>query len=49
LRGAALDTDVGPALYPEAVPMIVTGAQLSSVTVARLDQLAGNDKVGRSG
>ena len=49
LRGAAPGPDLGPAPEPEAVPMIVTGVRLSSATVRRLDELAGNDRGGRSG
>lgn len=49
LRGALVGVDLGPAPSPEAVPMIVTGVRLPSATVARLDELAGNHKGGRSG
>ncbi|BCB73654.1 hypothetical protein GCM10022251_77540 [Phytohabitans flavus] len=43
------DAAVGPVPSPESVPMIVTGVRLSAAAVARLDELAGNDKAGRSG
>ncbi len=49
LRGATIGADLGAAPSPETVPMIVTGVRLPSSTVARLDELAGNDKGGRSG
>ncbi|WP_344386863.1 CopG family transcriptional regulator [Asanoa iriomotensis] len=49
LRGAAVGPDLGPAPDPESVPMIVTGVRLSAAAVQRLDELAGNDKAGRSG
>jgi len=49
LRGATVGADLGPAPSPETVPMIVTGVRLPSATVARLDELAGTDKGGRSG
>lgn len=49
LRGATVGPDLGPAPDPEAIPMIVTGVRLPSTTVRRLDELAGNDKGGRSG
>jgi len=43
--------DEGPELGPPPaeLPMIVTGVRLPSATVQRLDELAGNDKGGRSG
>jgi hypothetical protein len=49
LRGATVGPDLGPAPGPESVPLIVTGVRLSSAAVRRLDELAGNDKAGRSG
>ena len=49
LRDAAVGPDLGPAPDPESVPMIVTGVRLSAAAVQRLDELAGNDKAGRSG
>jgi len=49
LRGATAGPDLGPAPSPEAVPMIVTGVRLPSDVVRQLDQLAGNDRGGRSG
>ncbi|MCW6003777.1 hypothetical protein K1W54_04170 [Micromonospora sp. CPCC 205371] len=49
LRDAAVAPDLGPAPNPENVPMIVTGVRLSSAAVQQLDELAGNDKAGRSG
>jgi hypothetical protein len=49
LRDAAVGPDLGPVPNPESVPMIVTGVRLSAAAVARLDELAGNDKAGRSG
>ncbi|MFC4106284.1 CopG family transcriptional regulator [Micromonospora zhanjiangensis] len=49
LRDATSGPDLGPAPAPESVPMIVTGVRLSSTAVRRLDELAGNDKGGRSG
>ena len=49
LREATLGPDIGPAPSPDAVPMIVTGVRLPSDVVRLLDQLAGNDKGGRSG
>ena len=49
LRDAAVGPDLGPVPNPESVPMIVTGVRLSTAAVARLDELAGNDKAGRSG
>jgi hypothetical protein len=47
LRDAVVGPDLGPP--PAELPMIVTGVGLPSVTVQRLDELAGNDKGGRSG
>jgi len=47
LRDAVPGPDLGPA--PAEIPMIVTGVRLPSATVERLDELAGNDKGGRSG
>lgn len=49
LRDASRGPDLGPAPAPESVPMIVTGVRLSATAVRRLDELAGNDKGGRSG
>lgn len=49
LRDATVGPDIGPAPKPENVPMIVTGVRLSSAAVRQLDELAGNDKGGRSG
>lgn len=49
LRDATRGTDLGPAPEPETIPMIVTGVRLPSATVQRLDDLAGDDKGGRSG
>jgi hypothetical protein len=49
LRDAVVGPDLGPAPNPESVPMIVTGVRLSAAAVQRLDELAGNDKAGRSG
>ncbi|GIF76998.1 ribbon-helix-helix domain-containing protein [Asanoa siamensis] len=49
LRDAAAGPDLGPAPEPESVPMIVTGVRLSASAVQRLDELAGNDRAGRSG
>ena len=49
LRDAAVGPDLGPVPNPESVPMIVTGVRLSTAAVQRLDELAGNDKAGRSG
>jgi hypothetical protein len=49
LRGATAGPDLGPAPSPEAIPMIVTGVRLPSDVVRQLDQLAGNDRGGRSG
>jgi len=49
LRDATVGSDLGPAPKPENVPMIVTGVRLSSAAVRQLDELAGNDKGGRSG
>ncbi|WDZ82225.1 ribbon-helix-helix protein, CopG family [Micromonospora cathayae] len=49
LRDATVGPDLGPAPAPETIPMIVTGVRLSSATVRRLDELAGNDRGGRSG
>ncbi|WP_262014318.1 ribbon-helix-helix protein, CopG family [Micromonospora sp. Mcm103] len=49
LREAARGPDLGPAPAPENVPMVVTGVRLPSTIVRRLDELAGNDKSGRSG
>ena len=49
LRDATAGADLGPAPSPETIPMIVTGIRLPSATVQRLDELAGNDKGGRSG
>jgi hypothetical protein len=47
LRYAVVGPDLGPP--PAELPMIVTGVRLPSATVQRLDELAGNDKGGRSG
>jgi len=47
LREATTGPDLGPT--PETIPMIVTGVRLPSEVVRQLDQLAGNDKGGRSG
>jgi hypothetical protein len=47
LRDAVAGPDLGPA--PDAIPMIVTGVRLPSDVVRQLDELAGNDKGGRSG
>lgn len=49
LRDATVGPDLGPTPRPETIPMIVTGVRLPSATVQRLDELAGNDKGGRSG
>ncbi|MFI7211675.1 ribbon-helix-helix protein, CopG family [Micromonospora maritima] len=49
LRDATRGPDLGPAPAPESVPMVVTGVRLPSTIVRRLDELAGNDKGGRSG
>jgi hypothetical protein len=49
LRDAAVGPDLGPVPGPESMPMIVTGVRLSAAAVQRLDELAGNDKAGRSG
>ncbi|HZN72555.1 MAG TPA: ribbon-helix-helix domain-containing protein [Micromonosporaceae bacterium] len=49
LRDATVGPYLGPTPSPETVPMIVTGVRLPSATVQRLDELAGNDKGGRSG
>lgn len=49
LRGAVAGPDLGPMPPPETIPMIVTGIRLPTDVVGRLDQLAGNDKGGRSG
>lgn len=49
LREATRGPDLGPAPTSESLPMIVTGVRLSSAAVRRLDELAGNDKGGRSG
>jgi hypothetical protein len=49
LRDAQLGPDLGAAPAPETVPMIVTGVRLPFAVVQRLDELAGNDKGGRSG
>jgi hypothetical protein len=49
LQDATKGQDLGPTPAPENVPMIVTGVRLSSTAVQRLDELAGNDKSGRSG
>jgi hypothetical protein len=48
LRTATTGPDLGPAPSPDTIPMIVTGVRLPSDVVRRLDQLAGNDKGGRS-
>ncbi|WP_344139060.1 CopG family ribbon-helix-helix protein [Luedemannella flava] len=49
LRDATAGPDLGPTPSPDAIPMIVTGVRLPSDVVRRLDQLAGNDRGGRSG
>jgi hypothetical protein len=49
LRDAVAGPDLGPAPPPETIPMIVTGVRLPSDVVRQLDQLAANDKGGRSG
>jgi len=49
MRGAVRGPDLGPAPDPEDIPMIVTGVRLPTRTVQRLDELAGNDRGGRSG
>ena len=49
LRDATAGRDLGPAPAPDTIPMIVTGVRLPSDVVRQLDQLAGNDKGGRSG
>jgi hypothetical protein len=49
LKDAVAGPDLGPAPTPETIPMIVTGVRLPSDVVRQLDQLAGNDKGGRSG
>jgi hypothetical protein len=49
LRDAVAGPDLGRAPAPETIPMIVTGVRLPSDVVRQLDQLAGNDKGGRSG
>lgn len=49
LRGAKVGGDLGPAPRPETIPMIVAGVRLPAEAVARLDELAGSDKGGRSG
>jgi hypothetical protein len=49
MRGAVRGPDLGPAPDPDDIPMIVTGLRLPMGTVQRLDDLAGNDKGGRSG
>jgi hypothetical protein len=49
LRGASAGPDLGPVPPPEAIPMIVAGIRLPADVVRQLDQLAGNDKGGRSG
>ncbi|GFJ85018.1 hypothetical protein Phou_091980 [Phytohabitans houttuyneae] len=48
LRDAAVGPDLGPVPNPERIPMIVTGVRLSAAAVQRLNELAGNDKAGRS-
>lgn len=49
LQGAAAGPDLGPAPAPDTIPMIVTGVRLPAELVRQLDQLAGNDRGGRSG
>lgn len=49
LRDSVVGPDLGPAPAPETIPMIVTGVRLPSDVVRQLDQLARNDKGGRSG
>lgn len=49
LHGAVVGPDLGPTPAPETIPMIVTGVRLPAEVVRQLDQLAGNDKGGRSG
>jgi len=49
LRDTTVGPNLGPTPSPETIPMIVTGVRLPSATVQRLDELAGNDKGGRSG
>jgi hypothetical protein len=49
LRDAVAGPDLGPAPASETIPMIVTGVRLPSDVVRQLDELAGNDKSGRSG
>lgn len=49
LRGATAGPDLGPAPSPDSIPMIVTGVRLPTDVVRQLDQLAGNDRGGRSG
>jgi hypothetical protein len=49
LRGATKGPDLGPVPNAADLPMVVTGVRLPSSTVERLDELAGQDKGGRSG
>ena len=49
LRTATTGPDLGPPPIPDTIPMIVTGVRLPTAVVHQLDQLAGNDKGGRSG
>jgi hypothetical protein len=49
LRDATAGPDLGPPPTPDNIPMIVTGVRLPSATVRQLDELASNDKGGRSG
>ncbi len=49
LRDGVVGPDLGPVPAPETIPMILTGVRLPSEVVSQLDQLAGNDKGGRSG
>jgi Ribbon-helix-helix protein, copG family len=46
---ATTGPDLDPAPASETIPMIVIGVRLPSDVVRQLDQLAGNDKGGRSG
>jgi hypothetical protein len=49
LHDAVAGPDLGPPPAPETISMMVTGVRLASDVVRRLDQIAGNDKGGRSG
>ena len=48
-RDSSRRCQLRPAPDPDDIPMIVTGLRLPMGTVQRLDDLAGNDKGGRSG